>query len=161
MARASTITRFRKHFGGPAGEAALTQNWKAGDFDTWAPLDKVTGNIRYSAGKIHMEAFGVSFRRADIEKLIPEAQAPEIIADETATGPSKGGRPSASWREDALIDICFKYFAGDWKPTTLAVMSPARSRTGPPITVVTTLPRARYVTGRVSVFEAIMRDREN
>jgi predicted nucleotide-binding protein len=39
------------------GEAALHQNWTAGDFDTW--IDN----------RIHLEAFGVTFRRSDIERL--------------------------------------------------------------------------------------------
>jgi hypothetical protein len=47
------------------GEVALTQNWTAGDFDTWTPNQK-----------IHMEAFGVSFLRAEIEKLLPAGVAP-------------------------------------------------------------------------------------
>jgi predicted nucleotide-binding protein len=41
------------------GEAALTQNWTTGDFETW--IDH----------KIHLKAFGVMFRRADVQKMIP------------------------------------------------------------------------------------------
>jgi Predicted nucleotide-binding protein containing TIR-like domain len=41
------------------GERALHQNWATGDFDTW---------INY---EIHLEAFGVTFRRFDIERLNP------------------------------------------------------------------------------------------
>jgi len=37
------------------GGDALTQNWATGDFDTW------------TAHEVHLEAFGVTFRRADIE----------------------------------------------------------------------------------------------
>src|SRR5262245_34501533 len=37
------------------GEAALEQNWQAGDFETW--IDK----------RIHLEAFGVSFSLKGIE----------------------------------------------------------------------------------------------
>jgi hypothetical protein len=41
------------------GEAALGQNWKTGDFDTW--IDH----------RIHLQAFGMTFRRSDIERLMP------------------------------------------------------------------------------------------
>ena len=41
------------------GEAALTQNWTSGDFDTW---------IDHS---IRLQAFGVTFRRSDIERSKP------------------------------------------------------------------------------------------
>lgn len=40
------------------GERALTQNWETGDFETWF------------RGLIRLEAFGVTFRRSDIEKMI-------------------------------------------------------------------------------------------
>jgi len=46
------------------GHQALNQNWPAGDFDTWI-----------KGGQVHLEAFGVSFFRADIEKLIPAGSA--------------------------------------------------------------------------------------
>jgi hypothetical protein len=49
-----------KQFWWAEGDVALTQNWTAGDFDTWTPNQKT-----------HMEAFGVSFLRAEIEKLLP------------------------------------------------------------------------------------------
>lgn len=42
------------------GKRALTQNWAAGDFDTWLP-----------ESRIHLEAFGVTFRRSDIETSRP------------------------------------------------------------------------------------------
>src|SRR5277367_3491811 len=41
------------------GEAALDQNWTTGDFDTW--IDH----------RIHLQAFGVTFRRSDIERSRP------------------------------------------------------------------------------------------
>jgi uncharacterized protein (TIGR02391 family) len=47
------------------GQAGLEQNWKAGDFETWIDRTQL------------LQAFGVSFRREDIEKLggglIPES----------------------------------------------------------------------------------------
>jgi hypothetical protein len=41
------------------GEAALHQNWTTGDFDTW--IDH----------RIHLQAFGVTFWRSDIERSKP------------------------------------------------------------------------------------------
>jgi hypothetical protein len=41
------------------GGAALDQNWTTGDFDTW--IDH----------RIHLQAFGVTFRRSDIERSNP------------------------------------------------------------------------------------------
>jgi nucleoside phosphorylase len=64
------------------GEAALHQNWQTGDFDTW--IDH----------RIHLEAFGVSFRRADIERTRP---TPAVFTadklDET-TQRSPGPKPT-------------------------------------------------------------------
>ena len=50
------------------GDAALGQNWKVGDFETWT-----------DHGNTHLEAFGVEFRRRDLENLrpaSPTARAP-------------------------------------------------------------------------------------
>jgi predicted nucleotide-binding protein len=47
------------------GEAALTQDWKSGDFETW---------IRNT---IRLQAFAVTFNRADIEKIIPHQHIEE------------------------------------------------------------------------------------
>jgi hypothetical protein len=55
-----------KEFWWAEGDAALTQNWQTGDFETYDPR----GEVRY-------RAFAVSFLRADIEKVIPAgAQGP-------------------------------------------------------------------------------------
>src|SRR5262245_19885532 len=43
-----------KGFWWAGGDAALTQNWPTGDFDTW--IDD----------RLHVRAYGVSFSRADI-----------------------------------------------------------------------------------------------
>lgn len=65
------------------GGEALTQNWKTGDFETWI---KHTTRLR---------AFGISFWRADIEKMIlaaaPPAQPPNRRLDNSAdeTGPGE------------------------------------------------------------------------
>jgi predicted nucleotide-binding protein len=44
------------------GGAALNQNWTTGDFDTW---------VGRGIDAIHLQAFGVTFRRSDIERLRP------------------------------------------------------------------------------------------
>jgi predicted nucleotide-binding protein len=44
------------------GEAPLNQNWTTGDFDTW---------VGRGIDAIHLQAFGVTFRRSDIERLRP------------------------------------------------------------------------------------------
>jgi hypothetical protein len=54
------------HFWWEEGEEALKQDWPTGDFATW--------NRHYT---VRQEAFGVEFRRSDIEQLKP--------APETAT----------------------------------------------------------------------------
>jgi nucleoside phosphorylase len=51
-----------------AGHAALQQDWKTGDFDTW--IDH----------RIHLQAFGVSFLRADIEKMVPPTLSQQSLA---------------------------------------------------------------------------------
>jgi hypothetical protein len=98
------------------GNEALTQDWQAGDFDTWPDLSKVSGNPHLSGGKAHMEAFGVSFLRAEIEKMIPasmpEAPAAAGVAP-SAPGANPGGRPPADWWEDLLVEICFRHFRGE------------------------------------------------
>lgn len=52
------------------GEGALSQDWRTGDFDTW--IDS----------RIHLEAFGVTFRRADIERAKPPLTAFAATNDE-------------------------------------------------------------------------------
>jgi hypothetical protein len=86
------------------GEKALTQNWAAGDFETWIE------------NRIHLKAYGVTFARLDIEELIPEESAVPALTEQ----PGKGGRPPADWWEDLLIDLCFKHFRGELQPKTQA-----------------------------------------
>jgi hypothetical protein len=57
-----------KDFWWAEGDAALKQNWTNGDFDTW---------IDHS---VHLKAFGVSFLRADIEKMVPTVPAKSALA---------------------------------------------------------------------------------
>jgi hypothetical protein len=74
------------------GERALTQNWKTGDFET---------SIR--DGLIRLEAFGVTFRRSYIEKMITTVETParEAARKMTATGKTVfiGHGRAAIWRE--------------------------------------------------------------
>jgi hypothetical protein len=84
------------------GEAALTQDWRAGDFQTWI------------GRKHHLEAFGVAFSRNGIETLVAPAMA--ILG---APAPSKvrpGGRPRAEWWDDLWVEMCRKLWNGDLKP---------------------------------------------
>jgi hypothetical protein len=89
------------------GEAALHQTWVTGDFDTWV-----------ERGELHLEAFGVSFLRADIEKMIPAGSA--VAPAPAALALPIGGRPPADWWEDLIIDICFRHFRGELQPKTQA-----------------------------------------
>jgi hypothetical protein len=71
-------TEVPKDFWWAEGGSALTQNWTTGDFDTWV-----------KRGEVHLRAFGVSFSRADIEKMIPAGTptpAPSKAADGRRTG---------------------------------------------------------------------------
>lgn len=58
-----------KEFWWAKGHEALDQDWAAGDFSTW--IDQ----------KFELKAFGVTFARADLEKLLPpqaQAKAPAV-----------------------------------------------------------------------------------
>lgn len=96
-----------KEFWWAEGNAALHQNWVTGDFDTWVEGDES-----------HLQAFGVSFLRSDIEELIPAGTAQPILSPPPS--PAAGGRPPAAWWEDLLIEICFQHFRGDLKPKVQA-----------------------------------------
>jgi hypothetical protein len=66
------------------GYEALTQNWELGDFETW--IDK----------RIHIQAFGVRFLRADLDLML----APVSQATKPAAAAEAVGRPmSALWPE--------------------------------------------------------------
>jgi hypothetical protein len=83
------------------GNAALTQDWTTGSFDTYI------NDTRH-------RAFGVTFARVDLEKMIPVELIQRSTASETtSTAPNVGGRPPADWWEDLLIDLCFKHFHGE------------------------------------------------
>lgn len=65
------------------GESAIRKDWATGDFDTWVRGDT----------KEHWRAYGVQFRRADIEAMLP-TPTPAPTNGERAPG---GRRPSALW----------------------------------------------------------------
>jgi hypothetical protein len=96
-----------KEFWWAEGHEALTQNWPTGDFDTWV-----------KRGQVHLQAFGVSFLRADIEKMIPPPATKASVA--ATPTPSKGGRPKADWWEELWIEVCRQLYVGDLKPKTQA-----------------------------------------
>jgi Predicted pPIWI-associating nuclease len=62
-----------KGFWWAKGRQALDQDWLAGDFSTWI-----------ERGSIQLKAFGVTFARADIEKLLPPSNCVNTKADSPA-----------------------------------------------------------------------------
>jgi hypothetical protein len=84
------------------GEAALTQNWTAGDFETWIDQQRV-----------RLQAYGVTFRRADIESLLPPQPTAKISP---SVARAVGGRPKASWSDDLWIEMCRQLYEGDLQP---------------------------------------------
>jgi hypothetical protein len=92
------------------GEAALTQDWKSGDFET------------YINQQVRLRAFAVSFSWDDFKPWIPDSEAPieSLSAPAEEGSQAKGGRPPADWWEDLLIDLSFRYFKGDLKPKSQA-----------------------------------------
>jgi hypothetical protein len=92
-----------KEFWWAEGHHALEQNWAAGDFETWV-----------HNGKRHLEAFGVSFLRGEIEKLIPNVPASSAPMPRAAAAP--GGRPAAEWWDDLWIEICRQLYGGELIP---------------------------------------------
>jgi predicted nucleotide-binding protein len=66
------------------GDAALDQNWKIGDFETWT-----------DHGNTHLEAFGVEFRRQDLEQLRPASTAAKVPFVEQLR-PAPPAAPTAS-----------------------------------------------------------------
>jgi predicted nucleotide-binding protein len=78
------------------GEPALYQNWESGDFDTW--IDNT----------VHLQAFGVVFRRSDIERLRPRPALSDakIQRERTTEKVFIGHGRSPIWRvlKDFLVD---------------------------------------------------------
>jgi hypothetical protein len=103
------------------GHEALHQNWRTGDFDTWPDSGLLSRDLRLSAGKVHLEAFNVSFLRSDVEKMIPADLAPPPPPAAPA-GPArnKGGRPRHEFWEELWVEIARQLYIGDLKPKTQA-----------------------------------------
>ena len=97
------------------GHQSLEQDWATGDFSTWI-----------EHGSVHLRAFGVIFARADIEKLLPAADATPVA--EVAAPPAKGGRPPIGFWDDLWIDIFGRIYLGDFKPQTQAEIEKAMSQ---------------------------------
>jgi hypothetical protein len=108
----------------PEAHEGRKHNWITGDFD-----------VRLRRGKIHCQAYGVEFLRADILAMLgiaedtaarqeqplaiaPEA-APEIAEKPTAPAKSTGRRSNERW-EDLLIEIAAELYVGNLKPSKQA-----------------------------------------
>ncbi|CCD97648.1 hypothetical protein [Bradyrhizobium sp. STM 3809] len=91
-----------KEFWWAEGEAALTQDWATGDFETYI-----------KQGFVRLQAFGVSFAWEDFEPWIPNSVP---IADEVGASLPKGGRPPADWWDDLWIEMCRQLYGGHLIP---------------------------------------------
>jgi len=93
------------------GEAALKQNWMAGDFETW--IDR----------SVRLEAFGVTFRRSDLEKLLPGRVLENVSAP--VSKKTVGGRPKSAWSDDLWVEMCRQLYVGDLQPKRQADITKA------------------------------------
>jgi uncharacterized protein (TIGR02391 family) len=122
-----------KQFWWAEGHQALKQNWPAGDFDPWV-----------DDGECHLQAFGVSFLCADIEKMIPTGTpAPAASEAQAASAPAHVVGAAAIDRPTGFDDLLHPnvreaairhYQAGDYRNAVLdtitAVFDKIRERTG-------------------------------
>lgn len=106
--RSADSIEIPKEFWWAQGGVALEQNWSTGDFETWINQE------------IHLRAYSVSFLRSDLQKIIPQDTLSSPPPPPAQSSKSSGGRPPADWWEDCLIDMCFKYYRGNWSPKTQA-----------------------------------------
>ena len=98
------------------GGAALDQNWAAGDFDTW--IDH----------RIHLQAFGVTFRRSDIERSKP-APLVENAASPAST-PARAldeGQKTAGHDVSGPVFISYSYDSSDHIRAVLNLSNKLRS----------------------------------
>jgi hypothetical protein len=128
-----------KEFWWARGEAALKQNWAAGDFETW--IDR----------EYHLLAYGVSFARAGIDAIVEAAagaprEAPSEPAQAVPQG-NAGGRPPAAWWDDLWVEMCRQLYVGDLKPNRQADIEDAMMKWAAAnehdVSVSTIRPRAR------------------
>jgi hypothetical protein len=96
-----------KDFWWAEGEAALTQDWAHGDFETWVDH------------KFQLQAFNVSFAKAEIECMAAVASTPEGRSGSGAEMVG-GGRPPAAWWDDLWVEITRQIYVGDLQPTKQA-----------------------------------------
>jgi hypothetical protein len=81
------------------GQAALTQNWAIGDFETW--IDQ----------KFLVQAFGVKFHRDGLQKMLPDsmkAVTPEPkppASPNTSVRNGSGGRPRSEYWTDWVAEL--------------------------------------------------------
>lgn len=73
-----------KEFWWAQGHAALKQNWKTGDFETWI------------AQRFHVQAFGVKFHRDDVQRMVPAAFQTSATIEPRRSG---GRTMSRDWPE--------------------------------------------------------------
>lgn len=74
------------------GQAALTQNWQAGDFDTW--IDR----------RVHCRAYGVTFREGDIAAMLPSARGSRGVGRSSGTSFAPARECVAELVEQLKID---------------------------------------------------------
>lgn len=103
------------------GSLFFSTNWLSGDFSRSVEHESRPEPIEVSA-------FGVTFRRCDIERLVRSLPV-EVAAPVNSSGPSvpAGGRPPKSWWDDLWIDIARQLYNGDLKPVRQADIERAMS----------------------------------
>ena len=79
-----------KQFWWADGHEALKQNWGTGDFETW--IDK----------RFHMKAFGITFHRDDIRRMVPTAFPESATSDEPKNA---GGRSMSRLWPDWVAEL--------------------------------------------------------
>ena len=100
------------------GRAALDQNWRTGDFETW--IDR----------SVHVRAYGVRFSRVGVENMlghkIAATQADVAASESIAAAPAekataaKGGRKRSDFWNLMTVEIARRVYAGDITPPVVA-----------------------------------------
>ena len=97
------------------GQAALVQDWKAGDFDTW--IDH----------RIRLQAFGVTFRRSDIERLRPQPFADASSTSSPAKAPEGPKNTSTHIEESKTVFISYSHDSSNHVKTVLLLSNKLRA----------------------------------